>query len=85
MTALPKPKKENIGKFVYDLVWSGDFMPMIGDTVGTPQHGPSVVTGYFTEDGFLGVQLDPIDPPDWWLQQRTVDYVMLFGIEIKQL
>lgn len=64
MTAVPKPKSENIEKPVYVLNWSGDFMPMIGETVNTPQHGPCVVTDYFTEDGSLMVELDPIDPSE---------------------
>ena len=80
---------ENHGKHVYDLVWSGKFMPMVGDIVGTNSFGVATVTGFFTEDGFLGVELSPHDPPEWWIDQmersgrdRTL---RLFGAEIRAL
>lgn len=80
---------ENHGKHVYDLVWSGKFMPMVGDVVGTNSFGVATVTGFFTEDGFLGVELSPHDPPEWWIDRmersgrdRTL---RLFGAEIRAL
>ena len=89
MTLEFTPNPENRGKHAYGLVWSGKFMPMVGDIVGTSQWGVATVTGFFTEDGFLGVELSPHDPPEWWIDQmergghdRTLQ---LFGAEIRAL
>lgn len=84
-----KPNPENIGKHAYGLIWSGDFMPMIGDVVTSALFGPSndlVVVGYFTEDGYLGVEVKPIAPPKWWIKQNDgmKKNAFLFGIEIKK-
>lgn len=32
--------------------------------------GPAVVTGYFTQDGWLGIICDLTDPPDWHVKQN---------------
>jgi hypothetical protein len=48
--------------------------------------GPSTVTGYFIEHGFLGVHVRPDNRPEWHVKQsprRTT--VCLFGIEIQPL
>ena len=66
-----KPSQENIGKHAYGLIWSGHFMPMIGDTVNAGSFGPAIVISYFTEDGYLGVEVEPIDPPKWWPSAGT--------------
>lgn len=83
-------REENIGTNAYGLVWSGDFMPMLGDVVGTGSWGNAKVTGYFTENGYLGVELEPLDPPQWWVEQmlrggHSTKELLLFGIEIKKL
>ena len=86
---LMKENPDNYGKHAYGLVWSGDFMPMVGDTVGTVSWGDATVKSYFTEDGFLGVELTPVNPPKWWIEQMQAggyptDTIHLFGIEIKK-
>ena len=86
---LMKENPENYGKHAYGLVWSGDFMPMVGDIVGTASWGNGIVKGYFTEDGFLGVELTPINLPKWWIEQmkaggHPTDTIHLFGVEIKK-
>mgnify|MGYP006969466310 CR=1 FL=1 len=67
--------KENLGINAYGLVWSGSFMPMIGETVKTPNHGFCVVTGYFTEHGYLGVECK---------QDNASETLHFFGIEISK-
>lgn len=82
-----KPNPENIGKHAYDLIWSGHFMPMIGDTVNAGSFGSSIVISYFTEDGYLGVEVEPIKPPQWWinLNNGKNKNAFMFGIEINEV
>ena len=82
---------ENTGSKNYDLKWSGDFIPMIGDRiyVSVNSIGYGKVVGYFQEDGYLGVEVKLEDPPEWWIRNqeefkntRMLCYV--FGAEIKR-
>jgi len=80
-----KPDAANVGVHAYNLIWSGHFMPTIGDIVQTPQHGLARVVGWFTEDGFLGVETKPLDPPAWFINQCGKNAsALFFGAEIKK-
>jgi hypothetical protein len=83
-----KPNPKNINVNAYDLVWSGSVIPQVDDIVQTSQWGSARVTGYFTEDGYLGVELDPIDPPEWWVKAMENGErnrkLMLFGAELRR-
>lgn len=72
-------------------VWSGKFEPpAIGSTIKVRVNslGPAVVTGYFTEEGYLGVRCRLESPPKWWLEQNAERLAKgetdshLFGLEI---
>jgi hypothetical protein len=68
--------------------WSSDKAPpAIGETVTTNVYNrdgfKARVTGYFTQDGWLGVTADLLDPPEAFTQRQDGDpRVHLFGAEI---
>lgn len=67
--------------------WSGDdvFVPALGATVRVRinQIGHATVTGYFVEDGYLGLLVRPIKPPPWYVKQNGRDAEChVFGAEI---
>lgn len=46
--------------------------------------GPAVVTGYFTQEGWLGLMCDLLDPPAWHVKQNKGNRRgHVFGAEIK--
>jgi hypothetical protein len=46
--------------------------------------GPAVVTGYFVEDGWLGLRCDLTDPPEWHVKQNKGNPAgCVFGPEFK--
>jgi hypothetical protein len=50
--------------------------------------GEGVVTGYFTEEGFLGVLVKLDSPPEWLIKQngpKAFEPVHLFGTELEIL
>lgn len=48
--------------------------------------GPSVVVGYFTENGFLGLRVRPEKRPGWHKKQSPErDVICVFGAEIQAL
>ena len=67
-------------------LWSNKAAPpAIGTTVQaiTNRIGPCKVVGYATMDGWLGVMVEVLDPPAWWLKQNGTDTSgVLFGAEI---
>lgn len=46
--------------------------------------GRGIVTGYFVENGFQGVQVFLLDPPGWWIDQNDGEnkHALVFGREI---
>lgn len=47
--------------------------------------GPAIVTGYFTEDKWLGVRCTLLDPPEWHRRQNKGDNTCghVFGPEFE--
>ncbi len=46
--------------------------------------GPAVVTGYFTQDGWLGLKCRLHNPPDWHIKQNKGDpHGHVFGPEFR--
>lgn len=73
-------------------IWSGsDPVPAIGEEVHVRINriGRSKVMGYGVEDGYLGVMVVPLDPPEWWVKQNgkpSPDKPSLaFGAEVRPL
>ena len=71
------------------VTWSGAMEP---PPVGTKVRanfnnlGEATVTGYFVEEGYLGVECEPVNPPAWWRKQNpTWKKYMLFGVEIERV
>lgn len=91
-------KKTKDGKCEYGLTaprqgaqWSGHLngmeIPARGEQVFVNMNGfgEGIVRGYFVEHDWLGVYVEPLVPPKWWLEQNAADpcqCCMVFGIEI---
>lgn len=61
--------------------WTGmDHPPKVGAIVNLKvnQIGPAAVRGYFLEDGWLGLKVFPLDPPDWYVRQNGLDKPLAF-------
>lgn len=69
--------------------WSGASAtpPAVGDIVHVRINsiGRSKVLGYFVEDGWMGVQVLPFDPPEWSVRQNGLRDLGVFGNEIRVL
>ena len=50
-------------------------IPAVGETINVRINsiGASVVKKYFVEHGFLGLLVQPINPPSWYIKQNGVD------------
>jgi len=61
-------------KPVDDVKWSGDSAapPAIGSEVYVKMNaiGWARVVCYFVQDGWLGVKVQPHDPPEWYIKQN---------------
>ena len=58
------------------LGWISKFpMPMVGAEVNVKINGigRSVVKKYFVEHGFIGMVVQPYDPPAWYIKQNGAD------------
>lgn len=67
------------------LTWKGDFTPQIGEEIRANLNnlGTGRVTGYFAEEGFLGVTVELDAPPAWFTRQNGGSKTAhLFGLEI---
>ena len=68
------------------LAWSGGGVPpQIGTKVYTPGNaiGVGTVLRYFSDSGFLGVEVLPEDPPIWYAEQNGLHTPChLFGAEL---
>jgi hypothetical protein len=41
------------------------------------------VLGYFVEHGYLGLEVQPVDPPEWYVRQNGADTPChVFGAEL---
>ncbi len=82
ITAMPIPPASE-GK----VRWTGPAAPpAIGTAVVATINncGPATVTGYFTQDGFLGLLVKLSDPPAWHSRQNKGDPTgHLFGPEFR--
>lgn len=73
-----------------DIKWSHMTfdVPAVGDTVRVRINriGPSRVIGYFVDDGFLGLLVRPLAPPEWFVKQNgRFSECHVFGSEIEPL
>jgi len=74
-------------------IWSGDFpIPERGDKVYVRFNNfhSGIVRGYFVEYDYLGVYVEPDEPPQWWIDQSVKETgcrhrcCMVFGAELKE-
>lgn len=70
-----------------DLKWSGEEPPPPLGTeiiVEFNHLGPAKVLGYFTEYGWLGLEVELHSPPDWWVRQAKHNgfkTAFIFGVD----
>lgn len=71
-------------------IWSGtEPVPAIGDEVHIRVNSirPAKVVGYGSQEGYLGVMVYPLDPPQWWIDQNGQPSpdkpALAFGAEIR--
>lgn len=66
--------------------WSGvNSPPQVGECVAVTMNavGPAKVEGYFTESGWLGLLVKPLNPPEWFVKQNGYNAsAHVFGAEI---
>ena len=69
------------------LRWSGaNPPPDIGAFVQIKLNGigPARVVGYFTEGGWFGLIVKPLDPPKWFVDEKGYDVIgHAFGVDIQ--
>jgi hypothetical protein len=67
--------------------WGGATAPPeIGTKIRVTMNrlGTGIVRGYFTEGGWLGLPVELLNPPAWWLQQNPGrPHAHVFGPEFK--
>jgi hypothetical protein len=80
------------GELVSDrakILWSGkEAPPEIGTEIFIPMNncGPAIVTGYFTQDSWLGVLCVLTNPPEWFVKQNKGDPKgQVFGAEFRRV
>ena len=69
------------------IIWSGGAVPTIGEIVECNMNrlGAARVLGYASCDGYLGVLVEFIDPPEWFIRQNGDDRTgVIFGAEIRK-
>ena len=62
--------------------------PQVGDKINVKVNsiGESVVLKYFVEYGFIGLLVQPIDPPAWYVKQNGADEPChVFPAEVEEL
>lgn len=74
-----------------NVLWSrkdGAAPPAIGERIRVTINsiGPAIVTGYFTEDKWLGIRCTLLDPPAWHVKQNKGDNTCghVFGPEFER-
>ena len=68
--------------------WSGENPPpAIGSRVKVRFNGfgDGTVTGYFLEEGFLGLEVAVDKQPDWHIKQGGTNPICVFGAECKDI
>ena len=72
-----------------ELQWSSDKpIPPVGTEIDVPMNGigRSKVLKYFVEHGYIGLLVQPIDPPAWYIKQNGADEPChVYPPETKQL
>ena len=59
-----------------ELQWSSDKpIPPVGTEIDVPMNniGRSKVLKYFVEHGYIGLLVQPLDPPAWYIKQNGAD------------
>ena len=71
------------------LQWSSDKpIPPVGTEIDVPMNniGRSKVLKYFVEHGYIGLLVQPLDPPAWYIKQNGADEPChVYPAETKQL
>ena len=63
-------------------------IPAVGETINVRINsiGASVVKKYFVEHGFLGLLVQPLNPPTWYIKQNGADEPChVFPAEVEEL
>ena len=63
-------------------------IPAVGETINVRINsiGASVVKKYFVEHGFLGLLVQPLNPPAWYIKQNGADEPChVFPAEVEEL
>ena len=72
-----------------ELQWSSDKpIPPVGTEIDVPMNniGRSKVLKYFVEHGFIGLLVQPLNPPAWYIKQNGADEPChVYPPETKQL
>ena len=72
-----------------ELQWASDkSIPSVGTKVNVRMNsiGESVVLKYFVEHGFIGLLVQPLDPPAWYIKQNGKDEPChVYPIETEEL
>ena len=72
-----------------ELAWiSSKLIPKVGEKVNVRINsiGESIVKKYFVEYGFIGLLVQPTDPPDWYVKQNGADELChVFPSEVDEL
>ncbi|MDG1089566.1 MAG: hypothetical protein P8P37_01715 [Candidatus Marinimicrobia bacterium] len=72
-----------------ELQWSSDKpIPPVGTEIDVPMNniGRSKVLKYFVEHGYIGLLVQPLDPPAWYIKQNGVNEPChVYPPETKQL
>tara|TARA_E500000178_G_C16329479_1_gene448344 strand:- start:147 stop:425 length:279 start_codon:yes stop_codon:yes gene_type:complete len=72
-----------------ELQWSSDKpIPKVGTEINVPMNGigRSKILKYFVEHGFIGMLVQPFDPPSWYIKQNGADEPChVFPPETKEL
>ncbi len=89
-------RQYNLSTYDSAAKWSGrQGVPEIGEIVNVTMNGlgKGIVRGYFVEDVWLGIYVELLNPPEWWINQtrrmafseaRKPGCAMVFGAEIER-
>lgn len=80
--------RTNYQAWVYASPAATDPIPAVGETVHCTVNriGELKVTGYFREGGFVGIQGEALNPPEWFVKQNGADReVFIFPSEFRAI
>lgn len=71
-----------------DVKWSGSSaVPLIGAEINVRMKslGRAKVIAYYPTEGYLGLRVRFLSPPEWWIKQETGRHGtgLVFGVEIE--